>query len=120
MPGSSSRATTSRTSTAHDTTVASRVESKPNLVTRVQPLLPAGTTIQSAAAGFKNEGQFLSALHVSHNLNIPFSELKSQMTGSNPVSLGKAIQTLRPQLDKASVKKEVKSAEQQAKTDSAS
>jgi len=29
---------------------------------------PPGTNLQSAATGFKNLGQFVAAVHVSHNL----------------------------------------------------
>lgn len=89
----------------------------PALALRTQPLLPAGMTVQSAAEGFRNQGQFLAALHVSHNLNIPFAQIKSEMTGSNPLSLGKALHYLRPDLDNASVKKRLKTAENQAKQD---
>jgi hypothetical protein len=38
-------------------------------------LLPAGTDLQSAASGFKNLGEFVAAVHVSHNLGIPFADL---------------------------------------------
>jgi hypothetical protein len=59
-----------------------------------------------ATAGFKNFGQFVAAMNVSRNLNIPFSQLKAAMTGTNLVgiptgtgttsSLGQAIQQLKP------------------------
>ena len=48
-------------------------------------------TLESASAGFKNQGQFLAALHVSQNLNIPFADLKTAMLGTpatNPTSGG--------------------------------
>jgi hypothetical protein len=41
-----------------------------------------------AESGFKNHGQFIAALHVSKNLNIPFDQLKAKMTSSLPMSLG--------------------------------
>ena len=31
----------------------------------------------NGASGFKSQGQFIAALHVSHNLNIPFDQLKT-------------------------------------------
>ena len=37
----------------------------------------------------------MAAVHVSHNLNIPFTALKAKMTGKTPLSLGQAIQTLK-------------------------
>ena len=80
-------------------------------------LLPAGTNLQTAAAGFKNEGQFIAAVHASRNLNIPFSQLKAKMAGPNPESLGQAIRDLRTNLNARTIKADVKIAERQAKTD---
>jgi len=84
------------------------------LSSKLQSLLPAGTNVQQAAAGFKNLGQFIAAVHVSHNLGIPFDELKAKMTGPNAESLGKAIQQLKPEAD---AKEEAKRANKQAKQD---
>jgi len=72
------------------------------------------STLKTDASGFKNFGQFMAAVHVSHNLGIPFSELQSKMTGSNAVSLGKAIQELKPDAD---AKNEAKKAASQADND---
>jgi TPP-dependent 2-oxoacid decarboxylase len=80
-------------------------------------LLPSGTTLPAAAGGFENEGQFIAALHIAHNLNIPFDQLKSQMTGKNEMSLGKAIQKLRPDVDSKTLKDNVKLADRQAERD---
>ena len=74
-------------------------------------------TLQTASAGFKNQGLFIAALHVSHNLNIPFDQLKAKLTGPGAESLGKAIHDLRPNLNKHTVKSDVKLAHQQAETD---
>ena len=87
------------------------------LNTRLQPLLPSNTTVSAAAAGFANQGQFLSAVHAAHNLNIPFDQLKSEVTGSNSTSLGAAIQKLRPSLPGDAVKENVKLAQRQAERD---
>lgn len=84
------------------------------LDSKLQSLMPAGTNVQNAAKGFKNLGQFVAAVHVSHNLNIPFDQLKARMTGSNSESLGKAIKDLRPATD---AKAQAKKAEKQAKSD---
>src|SRR5882672_6354304 len=78
------------------------------LASRLQPLLPAGTNLQTAATGFKNLGQFVAAVHVAHNLNIPFDQLKTLMTGLNHDSLGRAIGALEPNLSHATVKSDVK------------
>jgi hypothetical protein len=98
-------------------TAASRLASHPGLSARLQPLLPAGTDLQTAAAGFKNLGQFVAAVHVSHNLGIPFDQLKAKMTGTSPESLGHAIEDLRPSLTGKTVKTDVKTAEHEAKAD---
>ncbi|HEU5403941.1 MAG TPA: hypothetical protein VFU86_21480 [Terriglobales bacterium] len=66
------------------------------LSSNLQKLLPQGMTPQDACSGFKNLGQCVAAIHVSHNLDIPFADLKAKTTGSGSVSLGKAIETLKP------------------------
>ena len=87
------------------------------LEARIQALLPAGTNLQTAAAGFKNLGQFVAAVHVSHNLGIPFDQLKATLTGSSPKSLGRAIRSLDPKLSSKTIKADVKTAEKQARLD---
>lgn len=68
-------------------------------------------TLKTDASGFKNFGQFVAAVHVSKNLGIPFSDLQGKMTGPNAVSLGKAIQELKPDANaKAETKKATKEA----------
>ena len=99
-----------------DTKVSGAIERNPQLSSRLQALLPPGMTLANAAAGFKNQGQFIAALHVSQNLGIPFADLKAKMTGSDHVSLGKAIQALRPDLSPDQAKTAAKTAETEAKT----
>jgi hypothetical protein len=86
----------------------------PELASRLQPKLPAGLNAQNAADGFKNLGQFVAAVHLSDNLSIPFEQLKAKVTGPGAVSLGKAIQDLRPDLDRHAIDDELKKAKQQA------
>jgi len=71
-------------------------------------------SLENAAQGFKNQGQFIAALHVSKNVGIPFDQLKTEMTGSNHRSLGQAIETLKPN---ANADMEAKTAENEAKED---
>jgi hypothetical protein len=87
-----------------------------------------GTDLKDACTGFKNLGQCVAAMHVSHNLNVPFGCLSANMTGTAPatgttcpagtgsskMSLGKAIQALSPNTN---AKTEVKSATKQADAD---
>ena len=83
-------------------------------------------TLDKASLGFKNQGQFIAALHVSQNLGIPFTELKSHMvtvtpgapgqppTATQTGSLGQAIQASKTT---ANVTTEVARAEPQASAD---
>jgi hypothetical protein len=91
-----------------------RVENNSQLMSRLQPLLPPNMTLATAAQGFKTEGQFIAALHVSQNLKIPFAQLQAKMTGTDHDSLGQAIHALQPS---ANAKTAVKVAEQEAKGD---
>lgn len=91
-------------------------------------LLAKGTDLKDECAGFKNLGQCVAAIHVSHNLNIPFACLSADMTGTTPastakcptgtgsskMSLGKSIQTLSPN---TTSKTEEKTATKQANDD---
>ena len=94
--------------------IAAKIESHPKLAAKLSAMLPKNTTLDQAAMGFKNQGQFIAALHVSKNLGIPFADLKAQMTGipagttgtsttgtttTTKKSLGQAIQALRPSAD---------------------
>ena len=67
----------------------------------------------------------MAALHVSKNLGISFDQLKAKMTGvsidakgqttnSTPMSLGKAIHELRPNIPETQVNQEAQRAEKQA------
>ncbi len=89
------------------------LQKSPELSSRLQVLLPAGTNVPDAAVGFKNFGEFVSAVHVSHNLDIPFDSLKKEMLAQG--SLGKALQTLKPDVPRAERVKEVKRARTEAR-----
>jgi hypothetical protein len=93
--GSPTQAPSTTTTTTTTSPVAQKIASHPQLASRLQPLLPNGTTLDAAAMGFRNQGQFIAALHVSHNLGIPFTSLKSQMVDHH-LSLGQAIHQLKP------------------------
>jgi hypothetical protein len=93
----------------HNTQLSGRLE---NMLGLSGPAALA--TLKTDAGGFKNFGQFMAAVHVSHNLDIPFAELQAKMTGKDAVSLGKAIQELKPDAD---VKNAVKKANAEAKAD---
>jgi len=97
-----------------DKSISQKLASNTKLAGKLQNLLPPGTNLQTAASGFKNLGQFVAAVHVSHNLGIPFDQLKAKMVGPPSESLGKAIQDLKPT---ANAKAETKKAESEAHED---
>ena len=99
-----------------DANFEQRIEQNPALKSKVQSMLPAGTDLKTAASGFRNQGQFIAALHASKDLGIPFDQLKTKMTGSNPpMSLGQAIHALKPNLSEKEADKEAEKAETEAK-----
>jgi hypothetical protein len=72
---------------------------KPQLRARLEAMLPSGVTLNEAAEGFRNQGQFIAALQQSQNHDISFGDLKAQMTGDHPLSLGEAMRTLGVETD---------------------
>ena len=93
----------------------SRIESNPQLKAKIESLLPMGMDLKTATMGFRNEGQCVAALNVAKNLNIPFDQLQAKMTGNPQMSLGKAIQALRPNLTDKEADTEADKVEKQAK-----
>lgn len=100
-PGSSTT-TTSKTSTTPPTSTSTnlspvqlKLQSHTQLASKLQMRLPSSTSVVTAASGFRNLGQFVAAVNVSHNLGIPFAQLKTDMVTKH-MSLGQSIQALRP------------------------
>lgn len=112
--GNSADAKADKASSSKGSSVAEKLTDNTKLASKLQSLLPAGTNLQTAAQGFKNLGQFVAAVHVSHNLGIPFDTLKAKIIGPPRESLGKAIDQLRPT---ANSKTETKKAADQATQD---
>jgi hypothetical protein len=96
-------------------TIGDRIDRKPRLASKLQKMLPPGTSLKQSAFGFKNERGFISAVHVSNNLRIPFTQLKAKITGNRAVSMEAAIHELRPNLSKARARAEVEKGERQAR-----
>ncbi len=86
------------TNTATRPTLSMVPPRNPKLESRLRPLLPQGVTMQQAARGFVNQNQFVSAVHVSRNLDIPFARLKAKIVDDR-LTLGQAIQVLKPDAD---------------------
>jgi hypothetical protein len=72
-----------------------KLQKNTSLASKLQNRLPVGTDLMTAAAGFRNLGQFVAAVNVSNNLNIPFTQLKTKMV-TEGLSLGQSIQALKP------------------------
>lgn len=77
-------------------TIAANIARSPQLEARLKAMLPSGMTLEQASDGFRNQGQFIAALEASKSQNIPFAQLKAEMTGDDALSLGQAIQKLKP------------------------
>ena len=93
--------TTTTTTTTTGTTltpVQQKLQRNTNLASKLAGRLPAGTDLMTAAEGFRNLGQFVAAVNVSNNLNIPFADLKTAMVVEG-MSLGQAIKSERPTAD---------------------
>lgn len=111
--------TTTTTSGATKTTtpmlnpIAAKISAKPQLNTKVTAMLPKNMTLDRASEGFKNQGQFIAALHVSKNVGVSFKDLKNDMTKKN-MSLGQSIQDLKKS---AASKTEAKKGETEANED---
>jgi hypothetical protein len=79
---------------------------------RLAALVPAGMSTREACDGFDIVKECAAALHAAQNLDIPFPQLKSKLTGGLPLSL--AIHDLKPDADAAA---EARKAEAQANSD---
>lgn len=91
-----------------------RIDRNPRFASRLRDLIPSGTSARDAISGFKNEGQFLAALHASKNLSIPFDELKGKVTGDGSIPLGEALHSLRPDLSDSAIRDAIRRAEREA------
>lgn len=97
--------------------ISEKLTDNTKLASKLEHLLGPNTSLQMLqmdAQGFKNLGQFVAAVHVANNLDIPFDQLKAKMMGPPKESLGKAIEQLKPT---ANSKTETKKANDQAKQD---
>ncbi len=114
--------------TASEQLSANKDQSK-KLASELQAILPPRTKLEDACTSFKELGDCVAALHVSHNLKIKFNCLKWDLTAVQPagsvsscaapdggkaLSLSKAIHTLKPDAD---AKSEAKTAERRARED---
>jgi hypothetical protein len=96
---------------------------------QTQGLVPANADLKDTCLTIKELGECVAALHAGHNLGLDFDCLKSKLSGvqtrldavscasttdGKPVSLIKAIHSLKPNAD---AKAEAKKAEEQSRED---
>ncbi|MGH9782720.1 MAG: hypothetical protein ACRD88_00925 [Terriglobia bacterium] len=93
-------------------TPAEHLAANTKLSSKLEKFFPAGANLPQAAAGFKNLGEFVAAAHVSHNLGIPFDQLKTRMASGQ--SLGDATHDIKPDVNHRA---EEKKAREQARRD---
>jgi hypothetical protein len=84
--------------------VAQKLSTKPQMLAKVERVLPGVTDLNMATAGFKNYGQFVAAVNATQNQGVDFASLKALMTGVNlngtptgrpTLSLGQAKKVLQ-------------------------
>ncbi len=92
--------------------VASRMTSDAALSSRVSALLPQGKTAAAAATGFHDEDQFLSTAQASHNLSLPFDDMKDRVTAGQ--SLSDAIHAMKPGMSESESRASAQTASSQA------
>ena len=74
--------------------VQQKLKQNTNLAAKLRSRLPAGTDLMTAAAGFKNLGQFVSAVNASYNHGLSFEGLKTRIVDDG-MSLGQAMKDMR-------------------------
>ena len=114
----SARPASSTKSSAGQKTPSELLQQNKNLSSKLDAILAKeGLTtaeIQQAPNGFRNLGQFVAAVHVSQNLGISFTTLKTDISKGD--SLGQAIHAIKPDVDsQAESKKGLKQANQDIK-----
>lgn len=94
-----------------------RLAANSELSSRVQSLLPKGTSLQDATKGFSSETEFITTLHAAHDLNIPFDQLKVEVTTGDRNSIAQAIRKFHPEFDMKEIENSAKRAGQEAQAD---
>lgn len=115
---------TSKTTSASNTTptttmnpIATKIASHPQLKSKVMAMIPAGMTLDQASAGFRNQGQFIAALHAADHMGCDtcFAQLKTDMVDKG-MSLGQSIQDVR-QTNSTSAQTQAAIAQREADSD---
>jgi hypothetical protein len=87
--------------TPDGTAAGANVPKSAKLQARLQEQL-GGMPLDEAAEGFKNQGQFIAAVHAADRLDVDFDDFKAKMLGTEggeSLSLGQTIQFFDPAAD---------------------
>ena len=114
-------------------TVPNTIEKSPETILKNNPRLGSNleallgdAPAQDAAKGYKSIEDFVTAVHASHDLAIPFPQFKcaelggkycSPVTDAKPAKIEAAILALKPEAGKDGAKQAVKTAKQEGKPD---
>lgn len=112
-PDSASDGAARTVSATHRPLLTTPLPRNPQLVARLQALLPRDLSVEQAARGFATQEEFVAAVHASRNLDVSFRDLRACIV-SDKMNLGQAIHALRPNAD---VPRELKRAHKQAEAD---
>jgi hypothetical protein len=97
-PKTTKKTQTTTATTGTLTPVQLKLQRNTNLASKLESRLPKGTDLMAASEGFRNLGQFVAAVNVSHNHDLDFTKLKTAMVDEG-MSLGQAMKEQRSSLD---------------------
>jgi hypothetical protein len=115
--------TQTQTKSTNGDKLIERINTDTKFSQRLGTLLPkewtdAKMTLAQAAAGFTNQGRFVSFLHVSKNLGLNYTQwtdMRNKLAAGG--SLGKCIHEVKPELSQTQINVQVQTAEKQSKED---
>ena len=94
--------------------LTARLAKDPTLAATLKGLLPMGMSVQTAAMGFRNLNQFLTALNAAKDLKLDFGKLQMDIKGGD--SLAQAILDQKS-LDATALKTAIMTARNETKAD---
>ncbi len=97
--------------------IAAKIASHPQLEAKVMRMVPAGMTLDEASKGFRNQGQFIAALHAADHMGCAtcFAQIKTDMVDKG-MSLGQSIQDVR-HTNSTTAQTQAATAERETETD---
>lgn len=112
-PNSAAQNTPRTVAATHRPLLTTPLPKNPQLVARLQALLPRNMSVEQAARGFATQDEFVAAVHASRNLGVSFRDLRTYIV-TDEMNLGQAIRALKPNVN---VRRELRRAHKQAEAD---